>query len=82
MGLQDRLDAYKQGFLEKVDPAVLKVMRRATEDLQNAGILDKVLKVGEPAPAFSLPDEQGRPVELGGLLARGPVVLGFYRGVW
>jgi peroxiredoxin Q/BCP len=36
------------------------------------------LKVGDKAPDFTLPDTEGRPVSLAGLLARGPVILAFY----
>jgi len=69
-------------FLEKAPPESVKVIQRATKDLKNSGILDKVLKVGESAPEFSLPDENGNLVALTGLLARGPVVISFYRGQW
>lgn len=82
MRLQDKLDEYKKSFLDKAPPEAVKVMQRATEDLKNSGILDKVLKVGESAPGFSLPDENGNLVELKGLLAQGPVVISFYRGQW
>jgi hypothetical protein len=82
MGLQDKLDEYKKSFLDKAPPEAVKVMQRATEDLKNSGILDKVLKAGESVPEFSLPDENGNLVELKGLLAQGPVVISFYRGVW
>ena len=82
MGLQNKLDEYKKGFLETAPPEAVAVMQRATEDLKNSGILDKVLKVGESAPEFSLPDENGNLVELKGLLAQGPVVINFYRGQW
>jgi len=82
MGLQDKLDEYKKSFLEKAPAEAVAVMQRATEDLKNSGILDRVLKAGESAPAFSLPDENGNPVELEGLLAKGPVVISFYRGQW
>ena len=82
MGLQDKLDEYKKSFLEKAPPEAVEVMQRATEDLKNSGILDKVLKAGESAPEFSLPDENGNLVELKDLLAQEPVVLSFYRGVW
>jgi cytochrome oxidase Cu insertion factor (SCO1/SenC/PrrC family) len=34
------------------------------------------------APDFTLPDEDGRPVTLSSELARGPVLLVFYRGHW
>jgi len=37
-----------------------------------------VLAVGDLAPGFELPDQQGRPVRLSSLLAAGPVVLFFY----
>lgn len=82
MGLQDKLDEYKKSFLEKAPPEAVAVMQRATEDLKNSGILDKVLKAEESAPEFSLPDENGNIVELKGLLAQGPVVISFYRGQW
>ena len=40
------------------------------------------LAVGDQAPPFSLPNALGEPVALGDYLARGPVVLVFYRGGW
>jgi len=40
------------------------------------------LAIGDQAPEFSLPDPLGRPVSLGQLLPRGPVVVTFYRGAW
>ena len=82
MGLQDKLDEYKKSFLEKAPQEAVEVIQMATEDLKNSEILDKVLKVGESAPEFSLPDENGNLVELKSLLAQGPVVISFYRGQW
>lgn len=40
------------------------------------------LAVGDAAPDFALPDAMGRETRLSRLLARGPVVLTFYRGSW
>ena len=40
------------------------------------------LPIGATAPAFTLPNAYGKPVELATLLALGPVVLSFYRGEW
>lgn len=37
-----------------------------------------MLKAGDRAPDFELPDEQGRPVRLSKLLKEGPLVLYFY----
>jgi cytochrome oxidase Cu insertion factor (SCO1/SenC/PrrC family) len=36
----------------------------------------------EEAPDFTLPDQDGRPVTLSAELARGPVLLVFFRGHW
>ncbi len=41
-----------------------------------------VLRVGEPAPDFTLPDATGAPVSLASFRERTPVVLVFYRGYW
>jgi len=40
------------------------------------------LKVGEPAPDFTLPDAAGAPVSLAAFRGPAPVVLVFYRGYW
>jgi hypothetical protein len=41
-----------------------------------------VLRVGKPAPDFTLPDAAGPPVSLASFRDRTPVVLVFYRGYW
>lgn len=82
MKLQEKLDAYKKGFLKQVPGDALKIMQRATEDLKNSGIMDTVIKVGDQAPDFSLENIDGKMVRLTDVLKTGPVVLGFYRGKW
>ncbi len=37
-----------------------------------------MLTAGSPAPDFTVPDQDGRPVSLDSLLSRGPLVLYFY----
>jgi peroxiredoxin len=44
--------------------------------------MSRVARVGQPAPDFTLPGAAGQPVGLAALVARGPVVLSFYRGRW
>ncbi|MCM1971281.1 MULTISPECIES: peroxiredoxin-like family protein [unclassified Streptomyces] len=49
------------------------------------GLVDfaaRAVKAGDTAPAFTLPDQTGRKVSLAESLARGSVVLTFYRGGW
>ena len=40
------------------------------------------IKVGQKATSFELPDPTGNSISLEALLAKGPVVLTFYRGGW
>ena len=82
MKLQEKLDAYKKGFLKKVPEDALSIMKQATEDLKNSGIMEQTVKVGQKAPDFELENVDGKNVVLSELLKKGPVVLGFYRGKW
>jgi cytochrome oxidase Cu insertion factor (SCO1/SenC/PrrC family) len=40
------------------------------------------VKVGDPAPDFTLEDEKGTPVTLSRFRGKQPVILVFYRGHW
>ena len=82
MKLQEKLDAYKNGFIKKVPEEVLETMKRAKEELIQSGIMEHAVKVGDPAPDFELTNTDGNQLALRDLLDKGPVVLGFYRGRW
>jgi sulfatase modifying factor 1 len=68
----------KPGKLSTED---LAVMQRSAAELAER-LPDPGLKVGERAPDFILPNAFGKPVSLSEQLAKGPVVLTFYRGAW
>ncbi|MEQ7918464.1 redoxin domain-containing protein [Xanthomonas sp. WHRI 1810A] len=57
-------------------------MHRATAWLIAGGQAEHALKAGDLAPVFSLPDTPGNLESSVELLARGPLVISFYRGVW
>ncbi|RTM15365.1 MAG: AhpC/TSA family protein [Bradyrhizobiaceae bacterium] len=83
MPLQDKLDALKTKFeTQMAPPEVVAVMHRVTDDLIASGQAARALKAGDRAPAFTLPDPEGKLVSSQDLLAKGPLVLTFYRGVW
>ena len=83
MSLQDKLDAFKADFEgKKAPPEVVAVMHKATADLIASGQAERTLKVGARAPTFALPNAHGELVRSADLLARGPLVLTFYRGIW
>ena len=82
MALQDTLDAMREASRARVPPEARAIMQRSIDDLRTSGIMDRVARVGQPAPDFTLPNAAGGSVSLADLRARGPVVLSFYRGRW
>ncbi len=80
--LQPKLDAIRKNFESKAPAAALEVMHRATADLVSSGAAGRAIGAGDTAPAFSLPDTEGAVVRSTDLLARGPLVITFFRGHW
>jgi len=87
MTLQAKLDAFKADFKGGkapyfAPPEIHPIMERATAELIASGLATRALKAGDKAPVFTLNDPEGRPVSSAELLAKGPLVISFYRGVW
>jgi peroxiredoxin len=87
MTLQDRLDAFKANFEGgklgfRPTPDILDTMHRGTAELIASGQALNSKKAGDKAPEFTLKDSDGNPISSASLLAKGPVVVSFYRGVW
>lgn len=80
--LQQQLDARKARFVADMPAEVVDLMQRANDALSATGAAARALKTGDLAPDVTLPGADGVPVNLGRLLAEGPVVLTFYRGGW
>ena len=82
MSLQQKLAAIKAAFEASAPKEALAVMHDATRMLIDSGQAEKALKAGQPAPPFTITDADGTRQSLAALLARGPLVLTFYRGIW
>ena len=82
MTLEARLATIREAAKTRIPPEARAVMERAVADLRASGAMQRVARVGQPAPDFTLPDATGGQVRLRDPLARGPVVLSFYRGRW
>ncbi|VVE87210.1 peroxiredoxin-like family protein [Pandoraea bronchicola] len=87
MSLQDKLDAFRADFKAGKPPfnapsEIHPVMERATAALIASGQAGRAIKAGDRAPHFNLKDQDGNDVSSAALLAKGPLVLTFYRGVW
>jgi hypothetical protein len=82
MALQEKLDAMREMSKTRIPPEAQAIMQRSIADLRASGIMSRIAPVGQAAPAFTLPNAIGGSVSLAELVARGPVVLSFYRGRW
>ena len=76
------LEEFRQKFSKGAPPDRLRAYEQGIEDVRKSGVLEKALKVGDRAPDFELPGATGKTVRLSELLARGPVVVTWYRGGW
>ncbi len=82
MTLQDQLDAFKEQFKTMAPEGAFETFGRSTQELIDSGQAERALKAGDNVPDFVLTDSDRNEVALKDLLAKGPVVLTFYRGVW
>ena len=82
MTFQERLVNLKQKIESGLPTQAKTIMHDATKALEETGIEKTILKVGDTAPEFSLPDQNGNLVHSTALLKKGPLVITFYRGVW
>ena len=82
MTLAKTLEGIREASAKRIPPDKAAIMHRATEELRASGIMDGVIKTGDRLPAFALPNADGQEVRSADLLAKGPLVLTFYRGSW
>jgi hypothetical protein len=82
MSLAETLAAMRDAAAKRLPPERAAIMHRATEELRASGIMDRVIKTGDSLPGFTLPSAAGRKVRSTDLLAKGPLVLTFFRGSW
>jgi peroxiredoxin/YHS domain-containing protein len=80
--LKPKLDEMRESFAKRAPSEVAAIYEQGIRDVGTSGVLDSALKVGAIAPDFSLPDATGKTVALNDMLAKGPVVITWYRGGW
>ncbi|TFE26707.1 redoxin domain-containing protein [Cohnella luojiensis] len=77
--LKDELDAFQAQ--NQMSPDAAATFARLIQDLRDQGA-GKGLNIRDKAPDFTLEDATGKPVTLSEELAKGPVIIVFYRGEW
>jgi peroxiredoxin len=82
MNLQAALDAFRAEFINKFPAEKAAIMQRATDALAKEFIEKRTLNLGDIAADFTLTNAIGKPINLTEQLAKGAVILTFYRGGW
>jgi peroxiredoxin len=82
MTLKQELDSFAANFAQQMPSDIVQTLQQSIDDIRNSGIIERALKAGDCSPAFSLPNAHGRQIALVDLLAKGPIILNFYRGGW
>lgn len=82
MSLHDEMHALMGELGKKVPAEMMDKVGAFIGRLANDRVTRNVRKVGDVAPAFALQSASGHTVALAHLLAKGPVVVSFYRGEW
>lgn len=82
MTLKKDLDEIKSKLANEMSDEAKKISSRAIKDLADSGIAERSLLPGDRAPDRELPDSKKVLVKFQDLIAKGPVVLSFYRGGW
>lgn len=80
--LQQTLESLVDYAAKNIPQELRDVMHARTKDLIATGQAEKAIGVGDTAPSFELPDSTGTLVRSQDLLAKGPLVLTFFRGHW
>lgn len=80
--LQDELDVKKNAFNEKAPEAKKKMYAEGIASVAASGVLESAMQIGDKAPDFELTNAKNDNIKLSDYLAKGPVILTWYRGGW
>ena len=82
MGLTEQLNDLKQQLGQEVPHEILVEIGQFVQGLAQSGIEKTSCQAGDKMPSFILPNVAGQMVSSEAILAKGPMVLSFYRGIW
>ena len=76
------LTEFRANWRTRVPAERQATMDRHVAHLAESGISKNAKQVGDRAPAIQLRDQHGQEFDIASLLAKGPVIVNFYRGGW
>src|ERR1700731_1341116 len=80
--LRDILAQRKELIAKYVPPETRAIHDRAMAEFHGRRLADNVLRIGEKAAEFELPDDNGKIVASPNLLDIDSLVISFFRGRW
>jgi peroxiredoxin len=80
--LSQQLEEYLAGWMTRVPADRRAAMERHITHLSATGIGRNAKQAGDQAPEIVLPNAHGVTFDVATLLAKGPVIVTFYRGGW
>lgn len=82
MTLNETLQQMKAASIARISPEAAAIMANTKAQLEASGIIKMTLGRGQAAPNFKLRDWQENLFNSIEVLAKGPLILTFYRGSW
>ena len=82
MSLTEQLNDLKQQLGQEIPREVLGEIGQFVQGLAQSGIEKTSCQAGDKVPFFALPNVAGEMITSEAILAKGPMVLSFYRGIW
>jgi peroxiredoxin len=80
--LNAQLEEVTRQIAAQVPLEALTMLGDFMKDLKESGIVESAVSIGSTIPHFELPNATGQFVSSIEMLARGPMVIAFYRGAW
>jgi len=80
--LRDEFAERKELIAKYVPPETQAVHSKVIRDLKQSGIEQRILALGAKAPVFELEDQNGKQISSSDLVAKGRLVICFFRGRW
>ena len=80
MSLATDLSTFKDGAYARMPKEHSQALSKSIEDFVHTWNPADAINVGEPFPDFSLSDATGKQVSMKELLAKGPLLISFFRG--
>ena len=80
--LKSDLDSKRTEWEAKASDEIQTIYNDGVLAVRQSGIVENAVQVGDSAPNFRLYNATGQSVQLSEVIAKGPVVLTWYRGGW